>query len=441
MHSKVRNGLVRQQTIQDLLVPSLFLRKNVKQVDPEQKYDPISIQYVVDAMHAMNLAFPLHDANKNIFIPMLCERNTPDFLKEYTENPQALNFRYCYDTFPKVILFQLLNELYKHSDTQDIWLTGARFCWNEDVCSVVLQVEDNTLSLCMKSDGLNSKEWERLQKLISDIDSINKDFKSVNVKQQIGFRCPSEIEYHDYAALKGSLNLGNQLVFSNAKGGLVYIDDILNYADHTDDRMRNRLLEHILRVCGQMQNNLHYYQCGEDIRNTYLRDSLDNLGYTALDQTLQGLGGGEQAAGRPDLKINSELGKTLTLLEALILESSDDGAVNYWYDHLKRLLVQYNQSGYPYLFLLNYIPDDGEKFGNIYDTFCRCIQNQMPPTYKLAAYNPDKVYSDEANHRRVVQCTYWSNGRPTIVYHIFIRFRQKSEWVTGDSGTDSNSVK
>lgn len=437
MHSEVKNGIACKRDILNLLDPPSYLRGKYKQVDPKQKYKENSVSYVVDVMHAMKLAFPMHDKDEKIFFPMLCERDTPDFVREYIDDTQVLSFRYCYDIFPKVVFFQLLAELYKDADDCTVWLTGARFGWNTYGCSVVLQKEDNILSLYMKGEGLKSQERERLRILIDEINAINRMFKVENVKQQIGFRCLSQSEYYDYESLKGSLQHGNRLVFSNTKKSLVYIEDIFDFTDHGDDRMRERLLEHVLSVCSQMQDNYHYYNCKEDIRNVYLRDSLRNIGYKVYDQTQQGYGGGCSEAGRPDLKINSEVDEEMTLLEAQILGTFDENAKKTWYDHLKRLLVHYNQSGHPYLFLVNYVPDEAEKFGQICDEYFRYMQEQVPPTYKLESYNPDSVYLDNfgQNHFiRKAECTYENNGRMTCVYHIFVRFWQKPEQIVDDTG-------
>ena len=233
-------------------------------------------------------------------------------------------------------------------------------------------------------------------------------------------------------------------VFSNARKELVPIDHILEFSAESDDRIRSQLLEHIVEACSQMQDDYHYYQCKEDNRNVYLRNSLHNMGYQAFDQRQQGYGGGCNEAGRPDLKIQSKDGTVTTLLEAMNLDSDDENAKNKWNDHLQRLLVNYNQSGHPYLFLVSYVLDEAEKFGRICDEFFLHMQTQMPPNYRLEAYNPDGVYSEPLNQRhyiRKAQCAYENNGRQTLVYHIFVRFWQKSEQIADDPGENQDPEK
>lgn len=430
MHSRFTNGIIGKQDLLELLDPPAHLRGKYQQVDPEEKYDENSVSYVVDVMRAMNLAFQMHDEQDQYFIPMLCKRNTPDSVLEYIDNTQVLRFRYCYETFPKVIFFRLLAELYMEADDHEVWLTGARFLWNGEKCSAVVQKEDHVLSIYVKGEGLNSQEREKLQELRAKIGKLNREFKVEHVSQQIGFWCPPQLEFHDYEALDNSQKKNNLWVFSNARKELVPIDHILEFSAESNDRIRRQLLEHILEACSQMQDDHHYFQCKEDNRNVYLRNSLHNMGYLVFDQTQQGYGGGMSEAGRPDLKIQTKNGTETTLLEAMNLDSGNEDARDKWNDHLDRLLVNYNQGGHPYLFLVSYVLDEAEKFGQICDELFLHMQTQMPPNYRLEAYNPDSVHSDPLNHRhniRKAECTYENNGRLTYVYHIFVRFWKKSE--------------
>lgn len=442
MHSRVQNGIACRKDILNVLNPPAYLREKYKQVDPGQKYREHSVSYVMDVMHAMKLAFPMHDQKETIFFPMLCQRDTPVYVREYVDDTQVLSFRYCYEVLPKVVFFQLLAELYRGADDCEVWLTGARFGWNADGCSVVLQKEDNILSLYMKREGLISQYRERLHLLIDQINVINRTCKVENVVQQIGFRCLSQLEYFDYELLKGSLNHGNLLIFSNAKKSLVYIEDILGYTDQGDDRTRDRLVERVLSVCSQMQNNYHYYSCIEDIRNVYLRDSLRNMGYKVYDQTQQGYGSGCSEAGRPDLQIKSEIDEDMTLLEAQILSAIDENAKNVWFDHLKRLLVNYNQQGYPYLFLVNYVPEKTEKFGQICDEYFQCMQKRIPDGYQLSDYKLDGIYTGDPGQKyyiRKAECLYEKDRGKTRVYHIFVRFWQKPEQNANDTARTEDS--
>lgn len=436
LHSQIHNGIIGKRELLELLDPPEYLRGKYQQVAPEEKYDENSVSYVVDVMQAMNLAFPMNNDRERFFIPMLCRRNTPDAVREYINNTQTLRFRYCYETFPKVIFFKLLADLCGGTEDREVWLTGARFTWSREKCSAVLQKQDHVLSLYVKGEELNSQEREKMHELIVKIGDLNEKFEVKNVTRQIGFWCPPQLEYHDYEALVNSRNQNNLWVFSNASNQLVPIDHILEFDSKKDDRIRSQLLENILEACGQLQDDYHYYDCKEDNRNVYLRNSLHNMGYLVFDQTQQGYGGGCSEGGRPDLKIQSKNGKLTTLLEAMNLDADNDASREKWNDHLNRLMVNYNQGGHPYLFLVCYVVDKAEEFGRICDGFFLHMQTQMPPNYRLEAYNPDGVYSEPLNQRHYIRkahCTYENNGRHTMVYHIFVRIWKKPEPDAGKS--------
>ena len=429
-HSEVQNGIISRKDVLELLEPPYYLREKIKQVDPSQKYCHDTVRYVLEMMDAVELAFQLDDKQELYFIPMLCTRETPEFVREYVEDPHALCFRYDYGVLTKPMVSCLIAKLYKEANRREVWMTGARLHWDIDKCSVVLIAEDGVLELYMRSDGKDSNEQDRLDDLIKAIDKINSDEGWGTPQKQIGFRHNGLVEFFDYDMLNDSQAHKMQLVYSRIRQELVYIEDILHYSERSDDRLRDRLLRDIITICNQMQNDHHYFNCKEDVRNTYLRNSLRNKGYKVYDQTEQGLGGGETDAGRPDLKIHTEADNPMTLLEAQILHGADENARENWLGHLKRLLVNYNTEGYPFLFLVNYVEDTSDHFGTICDSFFQYMQDNMPKPYKLESFEPDRVHinGDEPYHYiKKTECIYNTKSTSTRVYHIFVRFWDRTE--------------
>lgn len=422
-HSEVQNGLISQLDIQNLLVPGLSPGAPPQQVYAGERYDPHTSLYVLSVMNMVGLAFTV--VNRELeFIPMLCRRDTPDFVGGYLDDPHIMRFRYVLEDLPDSKHFKILATLFRDADQSDIWLTGGRFWWNDANCSTVVMTEDNRIDIYMRPEGTIDAARNKLNILIS---TINRTLNDKHAVRMIGLRFGGQTEFFNYDLLELSRRNNIDVTFSSLKSDLVYIEDILDYRDNSNDRQRIRLLNDIVDVCGQMQRNCHYYKCKEDDRNNYIALSLGNRGYKTATQVQSGYGKSLAGPGEIDVEVCSATNVKISLIEALNIKTNT--SKQYWHDHLNKLVINYNQEGFRYLFLVSYILDSADKFDTICSKHYGYIQRDMPVGHTLNAYNPDFLPEEQSNlqNTKIVECRYATTTREIIVYHIFVRFWDTSK--------------
>ena len=423
MHSRVENGLISKLDIQELLVPGLSPGPPPQQVYPNETYDPHSSLYVLSVMNKFGLSFTVANCDQ-AFVPMLCRRNTPDYVNAYLDEPHVMRFRYLLNDLPDPKQFKLLAALFHDADQCDIWLTGGRFRWNDADCSAVVMTEDNRIDIYMRPEGTADAARNQLKLLIN---TINRTITDKYAVRMIGFRFGGQTEFFNFDLLEISRTRNIDVTFSRLKSDLVYIEDILEYRDNSSDRQRIRLLNDVVDVCGQMQRNCHYYKCREDDRNNYISLSLGNRGYRTATQVQSGYGKSLAGPGEIDVQVSSATNVKMSLIEAMNIKTST--SKQYWHDHLNKLVINYNQEGFRYLFLVSYVLDTTDKFDTTCSKYFGYIQKYLPVGHTLKAYNPAFRLEEQSDlqNTKIVECRYATATREILVYHIFVRFWDTSK--------------
>lgn len=415
-HSEVADGLISEFDIQALLNPDGPPSKPIYQVYPDEKYDAASFTYIKSVMNEFGHSFPV-PYTKLLFIPMLCTHGIPDLGKDYFNDSLVLRFRYILDDLPSSTLFKLLMKLFEGAQQRRIWLTGGEFAWDTNNCSALVIAEDHCIDIYMHPDGTQEAAMKQLTSLQDTIDSV---LNGHILTRQIGLRVATKTEFFDYDLLYNSKDY-IRIVYSRVKDGQVYVEDILNYRDNSNERLRIRLREDIVAICRQMQENENFYNCSEDTRTLYLSNSLFNRGYSTTMNHLSGYGKGLRRSGEIDLRIDSRKNATMSICEALILRSR--GQKDYWFQHLDKLVGRYNQIGYPYVFLISYVEDPNQNFDGIYEKYCEHIRNCPPSGYVLREIPVCDPVNDPSapSHIKIVESRYHAT-HDILVYHIFVRF-------------------
>lgn len=114
------------------------------------------------------------------------------------------------------------------------------------------------------------------------------------------------------------------------------------------------------------RDNALYWDCKEDVRNTYIRDILRAKKYIVSDQTLIGKSESGKSSGELDIEVFEKWDKPLALMEALIISSDGLGDIRYWNRHLKKLLDNYNPIGIPEVYLISYVECSKDKFKELW---------------------------------------------------------------------------
>jgi hypothetical protein len=184
----------------------------------------------------------------------------------------------------------------------------------------------------------------------------------------------------------------------------------------------NTLLDSMIFAGLLLQGNKNYRGWNENGRNSVVRDSLGDNGYTFLDQNLRGTSETGKSYGELDLLIQIVPNRPWVLCEALIAE----GYTHKWNEHLDKLLNEYNPHGLSTLFLLTYVDCDKSKFDSIWTKYKQHILNDDPKNFIRVPETVSMDLHSEYEYIKIARCNYQRGSYAPSVYHIFVQMDPKS---------------
>ena len=164
-----------------------------------------------------------------------------------------------------------------------------------------------------------------------------------------------------------------------------------------DERVQEKeLLNKVLKAVSKLQKNHSYnLQSSENEMNDYIRDILDES-YETKDQTRQGKSEEESDAGEVDIQLYID-GIPGVMIEGLILDSVSK---EYLDNHIKKVLVNYDPNGCPYVFVLIYYK--GKNLKGFYDRLIVHLKEFKFPYERLTEIVDVDVEYAELKHAQTV---------------------------------------
>ena len=421
-HPDTRNGIISHDAIFEMIQPPKEGDDPYRRTNSTESYTDVEIDYILGVTRKFRLSFRVDDERE--FIPMLCGRESLPIAGTYASDPDTLEFRMIFDYLPSNVLHRLMVELRQDLDTVQVWRTGAHFVQKSSGLSAVVTSdgrERNVLKLYVRSGGKIHSANTYLCILKDTIDQIARDMNLEPPANEVVYKLDGKRQAFDYDALLEVQAQGQSTWYSRTHRRSLLIDDILNQTGRRPEEERERLFENILKICQQLQADRNYWNVKEDVRNTYLRNSLRNMGYQVADQTFSGVSGSGRGTGELDLEIRKDTNTPWTICEALNIKSRSRTDWNF---HLQKLLDNYNPSGLPFLFLVSYVEGGADQFDGIWRMFADHVRQHSPDRYELRSWQPHPVAfgsAEQIHYIQAARCIYDRAGFPTTVYHIFVR--------------------
>ena len=423
----VKNGLVRHEDIYRML--SSEDMEAVRRTVATARYKSFEVDYVLKVFRKFRLSFLVKDGEE--FLPMLCNANTTDDAAEYETDPTALEFWMYYEYLPNNVIHRLMVDRRNELDLDNVWLTGARFVYDNTGLSAVVKSEDKLIRVIVKKDTTKGVQPQfYLDALKDDLERISREMGLTVTGTEVVYKTADKVAHFDYEELLYAQQEGDTHIRSKALGGRVAIADILKQSDHPADEAKIRFIHALTNACVKLQDNRNYWLSNmndkqkktcEDDRTTYLRDMLSASGFICLDQHFTGDAAGGHRAGELDLDIRLESDIHWTALEALNLNGAE---LSNWEKHLDKLLKHYNQSGITFLFHVGYLTCAEEiKFNNICLKFWENMRTYMPNGMRVLSareFPLERPKHDAPAFIQAMECVY-DCGSPITVYHFFVR--------------------
>ena len=419
----VKNGMVSHETIFRLLNPCSPNADSVRRSAADEVYKVEEVEYVLNVIRKFRLSFLVKDNVE--FMPMLCQANSTPAANEYANDPNAYEFQMEYDYLPDNVIHRLMVERHRELDSDNVWLTGARFVYGNTGLSAVVKSEGNLLRIIVKASKPRYTADMYLDLLKDDLTRINDEMGLTVTEKKVVYKYMGTTELFDYDDLMLALELGDLEIRSRKQRKKIPIQDILHQTDHRQDEDRAQLILDITRACQKMQDNQNTREFNEDGRTMYIRDML-SVKYHVSDQHQTGETITQKSPGRIDLDIRKEKDVEWTILEAVNIKGQGKNQLKNWEQHLCRLLDHYNAIGRPFLFHVSYVECPKEKFHSLYTTFWSHLRTYSPKGYSIqtdATRELDLGFGGQAANLfiKAAECVYHCGGLPMTVYHYFVR--------------------
>ncbi|MBQ7099743.1 MAG: GTP-binding protein [Oscillospiraceae bacterium] len=416
---KVKNGMI------DLTEMFRLLNSDeTRKTFPDIPYVWGDMDYILNVVRKFSLSYQVDGDTE--FFPMLCSADSSPMAREYAEDKHVLEFHMEFEHLPSNILHRLMVERYGELDTDNVWLTGARFCQKDTKLSAIARKDGNRLKLYVRSDDPRHAANTYLSVMAGTVKQICDTLKLKISKRLVIYKEDDQRVEFDYDDLLFELEMGDTHKTCKELRKRVLIADILKQSGHSADRAQEKLMTDIVQFCEMLQDNNKIWDGSEDERTTYIRDLLRAKGYIANDQTRGGISGGDgEQAGELDLDIRLKPAERLTIFEALNLKGSAESYRRYWNAHLDKLLDNYNSTGCPFLFHVTYLSCAKDAFAKHCVTFEDHMRYYSPRGFSLTSERPtDPLAKRNIRHGgflRAMECVYDCGGIPMTVYHFFVR--------------------
>lgn len=416
---EVENGMLSLEEIDRLLNPTSENKDKIHRVMSDTTYTWKETNYVLDVVRKFRLSYSV---NKDMeFFPMLCKENSKPIAQEYACASDTLEFQMKFEYLPNNVLHRLMVERWVELDKDNVWLTGARFVQPNTGLSAVVRIDGNVLQIYVRGENELHSRNTYLSVIEGSVDRIRRELKLPKPNNILVYKLNDKRAEFRYERLLMMHANRIEMEYSDELNRTISIRDILNQFAPAESTEQEQLLADLVKACGQLQAEKHYWETKENPRNTYIRNALDNMGYVLKDQTLRGISGGEAEEGELDLDIRKYKDVPWTICEALRVDS---GSKTDWNFHLRKLLDNYNPNGVRFLVLLTYVDDEKDNFDKIWNSFKNHIQGHAEGSfvYQLDSFKHYQTESWTGNHYiQTAKCEYVLGDYIPTVYHVFVR--------------------
>lgn len=458
------NGSITHEGISELLANSD--KGTLKDV----RYSKEECEYILEVMRKFKLSYKIPGQNKE-FIPALLNENTPSNL-EYVG--KAISYEMRYKNLPENVIHNLMIMMFPYLDPQRCWRKGAvidvRNFLNIGMLAILdMSREDEILRIKVYSFA-NHAPWELLQEILSRLNEINgrmnlktEDYvilgsnnypsngvpeavsvdKLLRLKERgvsiypgddkdyvinellgdmFGEKQVQKIEainsVENYINGKSGLNIRAESISGEYK--LVVIKEVLKQSPeelllntvHNPSVTVDQICSDLISACKQIQSNYLICNTYENQRSTQVRDILSNRGRYVRDQTLYGHAKDSRNPGEVDLMVMKDSSDPLTIIEAMNLDSVKKG---YIYDHLKKLVDDYNPSGLRELFLVAYVKKQKDRFQSFWDGYYNYLEGTSVGNFHFKNIKEEDTGTNNVKH---AVAEYVCDKAVYIVHHI-----------------------
>jgi hypothetical protein len=198
------------------------------------------------------------------------------------------------------------------------------------------------------------------------------------------------------------------------------IDNEIEYIKelHSKNQKENltSLTKDLITACSQLQGLNKAINGNEDSRNSFISNSLNNMGYKAKDQSQWGASQEGINPGEIDIKIENDESRTISICEGLNLSYCKSKSIT---SHVHKIF-DYDTNGVKKNYILVY--SDSKNFLGLWKKYLAFI-NSME--YPFKQQSPITVINSDLADIKICFGVYNRNDFETELIHIFINMNYK----------------
>ena len=377
------------------------------------KYPKDKYNILLRLMEKFELCFKIADKDEYILPELLpAERTDIDFTP--FRSSQNLKLHYSYEFMPAGIITRFISRVHYLIHEDHYWKNGVELSFYESSALV----ESDSIQKRIRISVSGKSPLQLMAIIRSHLDHIHETLnmkKGEHVVEEIPcycFECSKSDKPHlfKYHVLERFQTKGKKTVDCEKSAEDVSIEHLLN--GFTPPKQEGNLFDSLITVVSQVQGISKTLQTDENSRNTVVALLLRTIGFRALDQTLWSKSGSGKRIGELDIKIEDEKNRTLSIIEALNLDSLDKKEI---YDHILKLL-EYDCGGVEENYILAYV--SAKDFSGFCDKYKDYIVTINYGKYPLIG----TIDNEETGFQKIIsyRTRHKCNTGETRIHHILV---------------------
>jgi internalin A len=368
---------------------------------------------LIRLIEKFELCFNIVDTDDYI-IPGLLPSQRPAIDMEAYRSTHNLHLRYSYDFMPAGIITRFISRLHYLIREDHYWNNGVEL---EFFGSSALVISDSAQKRIRVSvSGSNNSQLMGV--IRSHFDHIHETLNmkiAEHVFEEVPCICSQcqkseKPHFFKYDVLQRLSVKGKEARCDKSLDD-ISPDKLLN--GFLPPRIPEDLFDPLINTLSQIQGFKKALQTDENSRNTVVANKLRDIGFRAYDQTMYGSSESGAGLGEPDIKIEDESGRTVSIIEALNLDSCDTGKIDR---HVMKLLHNYDCSGLKENYILVYA--SAKDFAGLCKKYREHLEQIDYESYGLKGGIEDahtefnKIAAFRGRHR--------CNTGETVLYHLLV---------------------
>jgi len=377
------------------------------------KYPIEKYPQLLRLMEKFEMCFNIVGTDEYI-LPELLDSRRPAMEMEEYRSAGNLRLHYTYEFMPAGIVTRFISRLHYLVRENHYWNSGVELEFSGSRALVLGETTQKRIRVTVTG----SDKTQLMGVIRSHFDHIHETLnmkKEQQVIEEVPCNCPGctntgEPHFYKYHVLQKLLSIDKDVLCEKS------------YTDVSVHRLLTGLLlpkepgnlfDNLVTIAAQLQGIKKTLQPDENSRNTVVANFLKARGIRALDQTLWGYSEKGERLGEPDIKIEDETGRTISIIEAMRLESCETGTIDR---HVRKLFQRYDVNGLKENYILVY--GEAKDFEGLCKNYVAHLAGIDYETHALKG----KIEEIETGFNKVTafRGRHRVNKGETVLYHILV---------------------